>query len=424
MGSSQILYLYLFLLTLHVCLELWLDLLNCSSVRKHAGAVPPFFAGHIEPDAYARSAQYTLAKSRLAMISTVYSALLLALFVLNGWFGSLDRTVAAAVGGAYNRGVVFILALSAILSLLQLPLGYYATFHIEQRFGFNRMTLALWIGDIAKNTLMSALLVSPLLYGLFWFMDTAGQLWWIYAFLFVAAFQFLLIYVYPILIAPIFNKFTPIAEGDLKRGIEEMCARLGFTMAGVLVMDGSRRSAHANAHFTGFGKNKRIVLFDTLIGSLGHPEILAVLAHEIGHEKRAHIKKAMALSLAFLLPSFWILSRLMSYPPFFEAFGFDAVSYHAGLTVFAFASGPVTYFLSPLFSALSRRYEYEADRFAVEAVGGAGDLCNALLCMSKKSLSNLTPHPYYSFFHYSHPTLIERMEAMSRIRPRHEATDH
>ena len=302
--------------------------------------------------------------------------------------------------------------LSLIISLLHLPINIYTVFVIEQRFGFNHTTLKLWATDLIKSLLLSCLLLASLLYVILWFMEASGRLWWIYAFLSVSLFQLSLIYIYPIWLAPLFNKFTPLTDGPLKTAIDSLCHRLRFDLAGVSVMDGSKRSAHANAHFTGFGRNRRVVLFDTLIDSLKIHEVVAVLAHEIGHAKRGHIKRSVAVSLACMLPCFWAISKLMLYPPLFQAFGFDHTSNHAALVVFVFATGPIMYLLSPLFSLLSRRFEYEADRFVVEALGKHDDLAGALLTISKKSLSNINPHPWYSFFHYSHPTLVERIQAM------------
>jgi len=221
-------------------------------------------------------------------------------------------------------------------------------------------------------------------------------------------------YVYPVWIAPLFNKFTPLAEGALRDTIFAVAEKVGFKTSGIFVMDGSKRSSHGNAYFTGFGKNKRIVLFDTLIENLGDAGTVAVLAHEMGHQKKNHIKKLLCLSLLIMLVGFWILSLLINYLPFFEAFGFKQTSYHGALIIFSFAAAPVTYFLSPLISVLSRRFEYQADRFAVAATGNGTDLTEALLALSKKNLSNLTPHPWFSFFHYSHPTLHERLRAIQK----------
>jgi STE24 endopeptidase len=243
-------------------------------------------------------------------------------------------------------------------------------------------------------------------------MGATGSYWWLYAFAFLATVQLLLMYLYPVFIAPLFNTFTPLEEGSLKDQIFSLAEKIGFKTSGIFIMDGSKRSSHGNAYFTGFGAIKRIVLFDTLIENLSEPQAISVLAHEMGHERKGHIKKTLVISLITTCLGFWVLSLFINYQPFYQAFGFPTKSYHAALVIFAFASSPITYFLSPLFSLLSRKHEYEADRFAIDAVGGCDDLCEALLSLSKNSLSNLTPHPWYSFFHYSHPTLTERLQAM------------
>jgi STE24 endopeptidase len=414
MTAGNILALYLIVFFIYVAWESLLTVLNMRHVRRNAGGVPDFFRRHIDPDTYGRSVDYTLTKGNFGLFASLYSSALLLLFILSGFFGQLDGLVSSGGFGSYTHGVIFIYSLSLIVSVLNLPFGLYSTFVIEERFGFNKMSFGLWVKDQIKGLILSLLLMTPLLYGLFWFMDASGPLWWVYAFLFVSFFQLLLMYIYPAWIAPWFNKFSPLDEGQLREAIETLARRLEFKTAGIFLMDGSRRSAHGNAYFTGFGKNKRIVLFDTLINNLKDEQTVAVLAHEIGHQKKNHIKKSLAFSMLITLAGFWILSVLLDYQPLFLAFGFEQTSYHGALIIFSFVSAPVTYFLSPFFSLLSRKHEYEADRYAVDAVGGYQPLSEALLSLSKKSLSNLTPHPWYSFFHYSHPTLHERISAMKR----------
>ncbi|MDQ7053425.1 MAG: M48 family metallopeptidase [candidate division KSB1 bacterium] len=274
------------------------------------------------------------------------------------------------------------------------------------------MTWKLFIIDGLKSLVLSLVLLAPLFWGLFWFMDKTGNYWWLYAFGFLAGFQLLMVYLYPTVVAPWFNKFTPLPDGSLKEKILHLVQKVHFHTSGIFVMDGSKRSKHSNAYFTGLGRVKRIVLFDTLVDNLEEDQVVSVLAHEIGHEKKHHIKKGLALSLASMLAGLWILSLLLHYPSFFQAFGFSGPSYHAAIILFGFCSGPFTFFLTPLGSILSRKYEYEADRFAVEAMGTARGLIGALLKLSKDNLSNLTPHPLYSFYYYSHPTLAERIAAM------------
>jgi STE24 endopeptidase len=415
MTTNNILATYLILFAFYFLFDMALALLNMRFVKQHAQEMPEFFKGHIDEDTYSKSVDYTLTKGRFGIISSFYSAALLLVIILFGYFGKLDAVLQGFALGAYTEGVAYVLVLSFILSLFQVPFELYSTFIIEERFGFNKSTLKLWFSDKVKGMLVGLIILVPMLYGLFWFMDSAGALWWLYAFLFITGLQLLVMYIYPVLIAPLFNKFEPLEEGALKQAIFDLADKVGFKTSGVFLMDGSRRSGHGNAYFTGFGKNKRIVLFDTLVDTLSTEQTVAVLAHEMGHQKKQHIKKSLLLSLVIMFVAFWILSLLINYLPFFEAFGFERISYHGALIIFAFAFEPVTYFLTPLFSMLSRRFEYQADSFAVKAVQSAGDLSGALLNLSKKNLSNFTPHPLYSFFHYSHPTLHERIVAMNKV---------
>jgi len=262
---------------------------------------------------------------------------------------------------------------------------------------------------------LSAVIGFPVLLGLFWFMDRAGKLWWIWAFCGLSAFQLVVNVLFPVLIAPLFNKFTPLPEGSLKEKILSLADKLRFRTKGIFLMDGSRRSRHSNAYITGLGRYKRIVLFDTLVNTSTEEEIASVLAHEIGHGKRNHLKKSLALSVALSLAGFWILSLLLPYEPLYSAFSFAQPSRQAILVILVLCAGPFTFFLTPLFSAWSRKHEHEADRFAVEAVGTAAGLKTALLRLARDNLSNLTPHPLYSFYHYSHPTLAERIAALDSL---------
>ncbi len=414
MTGTQILTLYLVLFSIEFCWETFLEFLNRQYVKKNRDVIPPVFRDTIDPATYEKSVSYTLVKNRFGMISSLFSSFFLLLIILSGALSSIDTFIAKWQLGTYTHGIVYIYALSLIFSLSSLPFSLYSIFVIEERFGFNRMTWKLFITDAIKGLFLSALFLTPLLYALFWFMDSAGQNWWVYAFCLFAVFQLLMVLIYPTFIAPLFNKFSPLEDSELEDQILALAEKVGFKTSGILVMDGSKRSRHSNAYFTGLGKTKRIVLFDTLVEKSGRQELLGVLAHEIGHEKKNHIKKGMLYSLLGLSAGFWVISLLLPYTPFYQAFGFSASSYHAALILFSFCSGPFTFFLAPLRSKLSRKYEYEADRFAVKATGSAAGLKNALLQLSKDNLSNLTPHPLYSAYHYSHPTVSERIAAMEK----------
>ncbi|KAA3657395.1 MAG: M48 family peptidase [Calditrichaeota bacterium] len=415
MSATQILLLYLVLFAIEYAWETLLELLNIKNVRKNQHEIPKPFRATTDDKTYKKSIDYTITHTKFGLLSSAFSSLFLLIIILSGALGAIDQYIASWRFGTYTHGVIYIYSLSLIFSLSSLPFSIYSTFVIEERFGFNKMTWKLYLIDMIKGVLLSALLLTPLLYALFWFMDTSGSLWWIYAFALFAAFQLLMVLIYPTFIAPLFNKFSPMEDGDLKEKIISLADKIGFRTNGIFVMDGSKRSRHSNAYFTGLGKSKRIVLFDTLVDSMDERELLGVLAHEIGHEKKNHIKKGMLLSMVSMALGFWVLSLLLPFTPFYQAFGFESNSYHAAIILFSFCSGPFTFFLSPLRSKLSRRYEYEADRFAVTATGGAEGLKSALLQLSKDNLSNLTPHPWYSAYHYSHPTLAERIAAMDNF---------
>ncbi len=412
MSASSILTLYLVLFAFEFSWEQLLLVLNLRNVRRNADRVPEPFRGLISGERYDRSVRYVTDRGRFSLLSAAFSALFLLLIILSGFLGTLDRLVAGLELHPYLHGIVYLFLVALLFRIVSLPLSLYSQFVIEARYGFNKMSPGLFFRDLAKGLLVSALLMAPLLAGLFWFMDRSGGFWWLWAFLFVAVFQLLVTILYPLVIAPLFNRFSPLPEGSLRQRIDELSRKLGFRTRGIFVMDGSRRSGHSNAYFTGLGGARRIVLFDTLVSSLEEEQLLGVLAHEIGHEKKRHMLKGLALSLLTILAGLWVMSLLLPYGPLYRAFGFDRPSYHAILVIVTLASGPFTFFLSPLFSLLSRRHEYEADRFAVDAMESAEPLKGALIGLSRDNLSNLTPHPLYSFYHYSHPTLAERIRAM------------
>jgi STE24 endopeptidase len=407
--------IYFLWLGFFVAEQVWLTalaVLNLRHARRHATEIPPAFAAAVDPGTRARSVAYTLERGRFGVFASLVSAGLVAAAVSSGFLGMLDDACARLPLGPYLRGVAFVLAVSVCSWLANLPFSLYATFSIEARFGFNRTTPRTFALDTLKSLAVSLLIGVPVLLGLFWFMDRAGALWWVWAFLALTAFELVVNLLYPLVIAPLFNRFTPLAEGTLRDRILELARRLAFRTKGIFVMDASRRSRHGNAYFTGLGPVKRVVLFDTLVDTMSEGEILAVLAHEIGHERRHHVRKSLALSIALGAAGFWLLSLLVPWTPLYEAFGFGRASNHAILVVLSVAAGPFTFPFRPLFSLLSRRHEYEADRFAVDGTGGAEGMIGALLRLSKDNLTNLTPHPWYSFYHYSHPTTAERVAAL------------
>jgi STE24 endopeptidase len=411
--AQDIRFIYLVFFFLELGWETFLSFLNIRRIRKNVSRVPPEFAGMVDEAACRKAAVYNLDRGRFSVLTGLFSSLVVLFMIFSGTLGRLDAAFRGLDIHPYLQGIFSIYAAALIFFLFALPFSLYSHFVIEERYGFNKMTARLFLLDAAKNLILSGIISTPLLWVLFLFMDAAGSLWWLWAFIFTAAFQIFISLLYPLVIAPLFNKFTPLEEGALKDKIVSLAESLSFNIKGIFVMDGSRRSQHSNAYFTGLGSVKRVVLFDTLITALSGEEICAVLAHEIGHEKKKHLYRRLGASLVLLFAAFLIVNALYRYEPLFEAFGFSAVSYQGIFVILSFCSGPFTFFLTPLFTSVSRRHEYEADACAAEA-GYGRELGAALLRLGKDNLTNLTPHPLYSFYHYSHPTLSERMAALKR----------
>jgi STE24 endopeptidase len=365
--------------------------------------VPAAFADSIPLDAHQRAADYTLARVRLARVDLAVGAALLLTLTLGGGLNVLFDLASRFVSpGGYAHGMVFIGLLGMVNWLVELPFGLYRTFGIEARFGFNKTTWRLYLADTAKGVLLTALIGAPMLLAVLWLMDSMGEHWWLYVWLFWSGFNLLVLLVYPVFIAPLFNKFTPLDNPELKTRIEALLARCGFASSGLYVMDGSRRSSHGNAYFTGFGRAKRIVFFDTLLSSLTPSEIEAVLAHELGHYHHRHIWKRIALIFAGSLGLLFVLGQLMGQSWFYEGLGFAHQGTAAALVLFMLASPVFLYPLSPLMSLLSRKHEFQADAFAAKQTAAA-DLVSALVKLYRDNAATLTPDPIYSAMHDSHP---------------------
>lgn len=412
MKPQAILILFLSLFFLELIWEqflLWLNLRHARSCKDN----PPELAVEIwGRQDYQRAIEYSRSKTYLAVISSLVGSGLVLLLVSSGWLGTLESWVSSLAVGPILQGILYVYLISLIFGVVSLPSMIYAQFVIEARYGFNRMTWKLFILDGLKSLLVSLVLMTPLL-ALLFVLIRAGTLWWLWGFILFTAFQLVMIVLYPKVIAPLFNKFTPLEEGSLKEKVQALADHLGFKTRGIFVMDGSKRSRHSNAYFSGLGRVKRIVLFDTLIRSLAEDQVAGVLAHEIGHEKLGHILKRLALSVSSGLLGFWLVSLLLNYSPFFEAFNFSGPSPQAVLVLVMFVSGPFTFYLKPLFSWWSRRHEYQADHFVKSRTRYGKAFQTALKRLSKDNLSNPVPHPLYSFYHYSHPTTLERIRALN-----------
>ena len=423
MQSSTITWLFAAALLLSLVTKFWLATRQMRHVAAHRDQVPSAFIGTVTPQAHRRGADYTLAKSRFGLLTTAFGTLVLLGWTLLGGLDALNRALLDSVQPRFG-GMAYQLALLAAFALiggaLDLPFEVYSTFRIEQRFGFNRMTPRLFIADLLKNACVGALIGLPLAALMLWLMGAAGHLWWLWAWGAWMAFNLLLLVIYPTLIAPLFNKFEPLADVALKARVQSLMQRCGFAAKGLFVMDGSRRSAHANAYFTGLGAAKRVVFFDTLLQRLSPGEVEAVLAHELGHFSHRHVQKRIAAIFGFSLLGLALLGWLSTQQAFYLGLG---VTPHAAapndalaLLLFLLALPPFTFFVSPLMAHVSRRHEFEADAYASAQASGQ-DLANALLKLHEDNAATLTPDPLYVRFYYSHPPASERLAALARLEP-------
>lgn len=412
--STLVTGLFLAFFLAQLAVESGLAIANLRHVARAGDAVPPPLAGLLDPDAARRSRAYTLARGRFGLVHAAWGAAVTLALLFSGALPALDAWLAARGLGGAHRFAAFLAALTAATALLDLPFALYSTFALEQRFGFNRVTPALWLKDRLKGLLLAAALGLPLLYATFGFFALTGRAWWLWLFAFLAAVQIALVWLYPALIAPLFNRFAPLPDGPLRERLEGMARQAGFATRGLYVMDASRRSGHSNAYFTGFFR-PRIVLFDTLVAQMTVDETAAVLAHEIGHYQARHVHRRLVLGLALQLASLAVLAWLVRWPPLFQAFGFAAPTLEAAVALASLCGGAFTFFLAPLSSFVSRRHEYEADRRSVAIARAPAALASALVKLNRENLSNLHPHPWYSAWHYSHPTLLERLAALAAL---------
>jgi len=394
----------------------WLASRQMRHVARHRAAVPPAFAGTVSLSAHQKAADYTITKTRFGLLELGFGAAVLLGWTLLGGLDALNHWLGGAIHANMARQLALLACFALLSGLLDLPLTLYQTFVIEERFGFNKMTLRLWLADLAKSTALGAVIGLPIAALILWLMGAAGRLWWLWAWCVWMGFNLLLLVVYPMFIAPIFNKFKPLDDETLKTRVTALMRRCGFAAKGLFVMDGSRRSAHANAYFTGFGAAKRVVFYDTLLAKLSAPEVDAVLAHELGHFKHKHIAKRIAGLFALSFAGFALLGWVSTQAWFYLGLGVrpslagpnDAVA----LLLFVLAVPVFTFFIAPLLARLSRKHEFEADAYAVQQTSG-GDLSSALLKLYEDNASTLTPDPVFVQFYYSHPPASERLARMA-----------
>lgn len=413
---TAIAWVAVFAIALRYGTQLVLTLLNAAEVRRNRAAIPEVFRGVMDDEAYHKSVDYTLARSRFGIIDETWDTGILVVVVFSGFLPwAWDFWVNLAGLSAWASSL-FLILLLVFLAIPGLPFDWWSTFKLEQKFGFNRSTLALWITDKIKGSMIAVAIGFPLIWVLLRLVDWIGPHWWVAGWAVFMAVQVLMMVVYPMWILPLFNKLTPLEEGELRDRLLSLAERADFTASNVQVMDGSKRSGHSNAFFTGFGHLRRIVLFDTLIEQLDAEELEAVLAHEIGHYKLGHVLRMIAVSALLTLGGFAAVGWLAGSRAFFEAFGFSEPRVVVAFLLFMLLGGVVGFWLGPVANWLSRRHEYQADAFARKMMGGPGSLLNALRKLTRENLSNLTPHPVFSAFHYSHPTLAERESALRNTR--------
>ena len=390
-------------------LELIVSTLNIKALSPN---LPEEFKDVYNSDEYEKSQNYTKETTRFGLIENSISTTLTVAFIVLGGFNYIDNV---ARGFGYNpilTGLIFAALLALLSFMAGLPFSFYSTFIIEEKFGFNKTTLKTFILDIFKGVLLAALLGGPLLGLIFWFFESTGNMAWIYCWLGVVTFTIIMQFIAPVLIMPLFNKFTPLEPGELKDKITEYSKRENFQLSGIFTMDGSKRSTKLNAFFTGFGKFRKIVFFDTLVEKLSPDEIVAVLAHEMGHFKLKHIIKMLIISILQTGFMFFLLSLFLKYPDISKAFKMESSSIYSSLVFFGFLYSPISLFTSMGFNILSRKHEYEADAYARTTTGDPKQLITSLKKLSRANLSNLTPHPLHVFLHYSHPPLLQRIKCL------------
>ena len=408
-------------LTMQLLVQLWLNTRQVRHVAQYRDQVPAPFAAYISLAAHQKAADYTLAKARFGLWHMAWGAIVLLGWTLLGGLNALNQALLQVMDAGMVQQLVLLAAFALISGVLDLPFSLYQTFVLEARFGFNKSTPAIWLSDMLKATLLGAVIGLPIAWLILWFMGATGSLWWLWAWAIWTGFQLLLMWIFPTFIAPLFNKFEPLADESLKARVTQLMQRCGFAAKGLFVMDGSRRSAHANAYFTGFGASKRVVFYDTLLKQLNADEVEAVLAHELGHFKHKHITKRMigmfVLSLVgfailgWLSQQVWFYTGLGVVPSTAMAFGLPAHDDALALLLFMLALPVFTFWLSPLMAHFSRRDEFEADAYAMQQAQGSA-LASALLKLYQDNASTLTPDPVYAQYYYSHPPAVERLARM------------
>lgn len=394
--------------TLNLLVKSWLSYRQVRHVSAHRDSVPESFASQITAEQHRKAADYTVAKSRFSVIDDLYGSLLLLGWTVGGGLAVIDSLWLKTGWSSLATGTAVLLSMFVIGSVLELPVTYYRTFAIEQRFGFNTMTQKLFASDFVKQSILLLTLGTPLALAALWLMNNMGDLWWLYVWLLWTGFSLLMLWLYPSVIAPLFNKFRPLEDDAIRKHIENLLDRTGFASRGIFVMDGSKRSTHGNAYFTGFGNNKRIVFFDTLLEHLSGGEIEAVLAHELGHFRHKHVLKRIILMFSMSFAGLALLGWLAQQTWFYHGLGVSQPSNHMALILFMLAGPVFTFLLQPVFSWGSRKHEFEADRYAAQHTN-SDELVSALVKLYRENAATLTPDPVHSLFYDSHPPATVRI---------------
>lgn len=404
--------LFIFALLLSLVIQLWLSNRQVNAVSQNRNAVPDAFSEQITTEQHQKAADYTLAKLAINKIELFYGAILLLAWTLGGGLNWIDTYFRAFAYSEIITGLAVIFGIMLISAIIDLPFTLYRTFKIEQRFGFNRMTAVQFIKDMLMQTILTLVLAVPLVAGILWLMQDASPLWWVYVWAVLLGFGLLISWIFPTFIAPLFNKFMPLEDEELRERITTLMNRCGFASNGIFVMDGSKRSSHGNAYFTGLGKNKRIVFFDTLLETLDQNEVEAVLAHELGHFKHHHVRKGLILNAVITLFGLALLAWLIKQDAFYHALGVSHASTYMALILFSMVMPLFSIYLQPAMSYLSRKHEFEADDFAAEQ-SKPQTLIQALVKLYRDNANTLTPDPLYSAFHDSHPPAPVRVAHLS-----------
>ena len=412
---TLLLSIFLLVFILNIALRMVLSRLNISHLRSFEDRVPQGFSNMIDQKTLSRMRDYTVATSRVGSIEHLTGDILILAIVLSGFLPWLNGRISALDLHFVFSGILFFFACSLVMGLVEIPFDLYRNFVIEKRFSFNTLTAKLWISDLIKSLLISSVVMGLFLAVFFSIVLHAPFTWWLWVWAFFIFFQMLIMWLYPVVIAPLFNKFEPIEDEELKNRIFSLAEKTGINVKGLYKMDAGKRSKHSNAYFTGIGKAKRIVLFDTLVEAHTTDEITAVLAHELGHWKKGHIKKQLALSMVLSLGVLYLAYTFVSHDVLYATFGFEEITIYAGLFLLTIIAKPFSFFLTPLSCMLSRHFERQADDYAFSLTGETAPLTNALKQLAKQNLANLHPHPAYAWFYYSHPPIVERIDRLEKL---------